>query len=123
MHLPWAVLVAGLAIGAVCDAAPVPVAESRFQVSLPPAIAPTTLLVQSPFGINTALRPDTPDLEARLAAMQLAGIKWGRQDFTWKRIERQPGQYDFSAYEQLVRRCREHGLQLFGDLTSQPEFH
>ena len=71
-----------------------PPAESVFAIKLPePRFAPN-LLADSPFGINIAFEPDTRDLAERIAAMQKAGIKWGRQDFTWKRIEKQPGVYD-----------------------------
>ena len=102
---------------------PTPTAESNFKMNLPPAPFPTALLPESPFGINTAFEPDTPNLEARIEAMQAAGIKWGRQDFTWKRIERRPGEYDWEPYDRLVARCRERGLLLFGDLVSAPAFH
>jgi hypothetical protein len=77
----------------------------------------------SPFGINTALEPDAADLEARLSAMQQAGIKWGRQDFTWKRIERTSGRYDWSGYDRLVSEFRRHGILLIGDLAYAPAFH
>jgi hypothetical protein len=81
------------------------------------------LLTNSPFGINTAFNPDTPDLEARLSAMQQAGIKWGRQDFTWRRIERAKGVYDWSGYDRLVELCHKHGVLLFGNLAYAPPFH
>jgi len=100
-----------------------PNATQSFHIDLPPPIAATNLLLQSPFGINTAFNPDTPDLDARLKSMQQAGIKWGRQDFTWKRIEKQKGQYDFAPYDRLVEQCRAHGVQLFGNFTSGPDFY
>jgi hypothetical protein len=100
-----------------------PTAQNSFTVHLSPPTAPAGLLVDSPFGINTAFNPDSPDLEARLKAMQQAGIKWGRQDFTWKRIEKQKGEYDFEPYDRLVEKCRHYGLLLFGNLTYNPEFH
>ena len=109
-----------------CDvlrAASVSTASNSFSLALSPPVAPEALLAGSPFGINTAFRPDAPDLDARLAAMQQAGIKWGRQDFTWRRIERTKGEYDWSGYDALVAKCRERGLLLFGNLTYNPEFH
>src|SRR5262245_33684158 len=106
--------VASLAAEVDSTAAP---ASGRFRVELPAPIAPTALLSNSPFGINTAFRPDSPELEARLEALQKAGIKWGRQDFTWKRIEQKPGEYDFAPYDRLVEQCHAHGLLLFGNLT------
>jgi hypothetical protein len=100
-----------------------PTAENSVTVRLPAPVAPDALLAGSPFGINTAVRPDTPDLGARLKAMQQAGIKWGRQDFSWRRIERTKGEYDFEPYDRLETECRAHGILLFGNLTSNPEFH
>jgi hypothetical protein len=98
-------------------------AQNTFSVELSPAPAPTELRQDSPFGINTAFAPDTPDLERRLQAMQQAGIKWGRQDFTWKKIERTPGAYSWDPYDQLVAQCHRHGLAIFGNLAYEPAFH
>jgi hypothetical protein len=100
-----------------------PTAQNRFSVDLPVHPAAERLLPGSPFGINTALRPDAPNLDARLKAMQNAGIKWGRQDFTWRRIEREPGVYEWEPYDRLVEACRKHGILLFGDLAYAPQFH
>jgi hypothetical protein len=98
-------------------------ASNSFTFSLTPIEGPTDLRPESPFGINTAFHPDAPDLDARLAAMQNAGIKWGRQDFTWRRIERRRGEYDWAGYDALVDKCRAQGLQLFGNLTYHPDFY
>jgi len=110
--------VAGAAFGAST-----PTAENTFHIDLPPARSAEALLPNSLFGINTAFGPTTPDLEARLRALQNAGIKWGRQDFNWKRIEKTRGQYDWEPYDRLVEQCRQHGLLLFGNLAYGPEFH
>ena len=118
-----------LGAGMACPAMPAqppagaPTAESPITLTLPPHPFAARELADSPFGINTAFEPDTPDLAARLHAMEDAGIKWGRQDFTWKRIEKAPGQYDWAPYDRLVEQCRQHGLRLFGDLAYAPEFH
>jgi hypothetical protein len=112
-------LAAGLAVGA----GEFRTAENTFQVSLPPPPFATNLLPASPFGINTAFSPDTPDLAARLQSMQRAGIKWGRQDFTWFRIEKTQGTYDWSGYDRLVAQCHQHGLLLFGNLCHYPKFY
>ena len=89
-------------VAAVMRAASVSTASNNFTVNLSPPVAPAALLANSPFGINNAFNPDTPDLDARLAAMQQAGIKWGRQDFTWRRIEKTKGEYEWSGYDALV---------------------
>jgi hypothetical protein len=105
-----------------CAAEP-PAAENTFSVKLPPQRFAGDLLPGSPFGINTALRPDASDLEARLATMQEAGIKWGRQDFGWGRIEKEKGKYEFEPYERLEAACRKHGILIFGCLAYAPKFH
>ena len=86
-------------------------------MDLPPQTVPADMLrPDSPFGINTNLGPNTGDLDQRLEAFQQAGIKWGRQNFGWDAIERQPGQYDFSAYDPFVDDRLKHGLMIFGQL-------
>src|SRR5262245_40698511 len=62
----------------VAQAAESSTASNSFTFVLSQPVTPGALLADSPFGINTAFHPSTPDLEARLAAMQQAGIKWGR---------------------------------------------
>ena len=104
-------------------AADLSTASNSFNFSLGPPIAPATLLADSPFGINTAFNAGTSNLESRLKAMQHAGIKWGRQDFTWRRIEKTNGQYDWVGYDVLVEKCHQHGLLLFGNLTYNPPFY
>ena len=116
-------LAVAMCLGLPLQAAELATAENTFSIKLPPPALPARLLADSPFGINTALRPDAPDLEARLQAMQQAGIKWGRQDFAWKRIESRKGEYDWEPYDRLVARCRHYGILLFGNLTYGPDFH
>ncbi len=98
-------------------------ARSVFHVQLPPPAYPNELLPESPFGINTAFGPDTPDLVRRLKLFQQAGIKWGRQVFRWRNIEQENGVYDFSAYDRLVELCHQHGVSLVGELSGPPGFH
>lgn len=112
-----------LLFGPPLHAAELATAENAFSVKLAPPPFATQLRVDSPFGINTALRPDAPGLEARVQAMQQAGIKWGRQDFTWKRVESRKGAYDWEPYDRLVASCRQYGILLFGNLTYGPDFH
>lgn len=98
-------------------------ARSNFRVDLPAPQFATNLLRASPFGINTAFRPGTTNLLERIEAMQRIGIKWGRQDFTWREIEKAPGVYDWSGYDRLVDLCLQHGLLLFGNFAYAPAFH
>jgi hypothetical protein len=110
-------------LGALAAQSDAPSATGTFHINLPPQRSAEVLLPASPFGINTAFRPEASDLHARLELMQQAGIKWGRQDFNWKRIEREPGSYDWEPYDRLVETCRAHGLLLFGNLAYNPTFH
>lgn len=124
MHtLTLAVIFPILALPIHAATSAAPTAESNFHITLTPPPFARALLTDSPFGINTAFQPNTPDLEARLDAMQQAGIKWGRQDFDWSRIEREKGQYEWEPYDRLVEQCRQHGLLIFGDLVHPPRFH
>jgi hypothetical protein len=52
------------------------------------------------------------DRAARVAAQ--AGVKWSREDFAWRRIERRPGVYDFRYYDELVATARRHGISIYG---------
>src|SRR5258706_11059770 len=102
---------------------PAATAWTRMSVALAPQPLAAALLPDSPFGINTAMHPDAPDQEARLAAMQQAGIKWGRQDFSWGRIETSSGVYDFEGTDRLLEAFTRHGILIFGNLTGSPIFH
>jgi hypothetical protein len=121
--LPLIALGAILMLPAAASPATTATAENSFTVSLPPPAGGEALLPDSPFGINTALDPGSGDREARLKAMQEAGIKWGRQDFTWKRIERRKGEYAWEAYDGLVEQCRRYGVLLLGNLSYGPAFY
>ncbi len=105
------------------QAAGLKTAESSFSIKLPPPASPDALLEGSPFGINTAFGPGAADLDGRLEAMRQAGVKWARQDFTWKRIERRKGVYDWAGYDELVEKLHRHGILLIGDLTYGPDFY
>ena len=54
-----------------CGQTPAPTAAGSFRIDLPPHRFAADLRPDSPFGINTALRPGATDLEARLRLMQL----------------------------------------------------
>lgn len=104
-------------------AARLPGGETRLWTDLPAPAHATAWLTNSPFGINMALDPAQPDLLKHLEAMQEIGVKWGRQDFTWRQIERSPGRYDWQAHDRLVDLALEHGIQVLGCLAYAPSFH
>jgi len=111
----------GLIVWVVCALSASARGDLKFD--LPERGSAGELMEGSAFGINTAFGPQTADLERRLLAMQKAGIKWGRQDFTWGRIEKEKGVYDWAGYDPLVGLCHKYGVMIFGNLTSSPRFH
>jgi hypothetical protein len=119
----WIAIAMGLTATSGPSQEPAERVQATITFTLSPPARPEEVSLHSPFGVNTALRPGLADLERRLALMQSAGIKWGRQDFTWRRIERQPGQYVWDDYDALVRQCRRYGLLLCGNLAYGPDFH
>jgi len=123
-HLTVAVFVVLMVYGLSGLAEPAePSGKSNFKVELGPPAAPEKLLLDSPFGINTALSPNAGDLDQRMDTFQHAGIKWGRQDFTWRRIETAPGEYDWKGYDKLVDEFTKHGVMIFGNFAYGPSFH
>ena len=42
-----------------------------------------------------------------------AGVKWSREDFSWGRIERQRGQFDWTYYDSLVACARRNGITVY----------
>jgi hypothetical protein len=91
-------------------------------VKLPPPANARALLPESPFGINTAMSGGEPNQDNRLRIMQEAGIKWGRQDLTWRRIETKPGVYNWDYYDRVVDELLAHGIMILADLAYEPDW-
>ncbi|NQT81844.1 cellulase family glycosylhydrolase [bacterium] len=94
----------------------------HFTVNLAPPAYPETLLPDSPFGINTAISGGEPNQDNRLRIMQNAGIKWGRQDFTWRRIEVKPGVYKWDYYDRVVDELLARGIMVLANLSYEPDW-
>ncbi len=58
-------------------------------------------------GVNIHFTDPQPGEMAMLAA---GGFRWVRMDFFWHMTERQPGQYDFSAYDRLMNALAPYGI-------------
>ena len=52
----------------------------------------------------------------------ILGAGWNRWPLYWDRVERQPGSYDWSAYDRLVATDISHGLQTNAILLGRPAF-
>lgn len=50
-------------------------------------------------GVNIHFTKAKP---GELEMIRAAGFKWVRMDFTWAATEKEKGEYDFSAYDQLL---------------------
>src|SRR4051812_27044022 len=48
--------------------------------------------------------------EADLDLINVAGFKWVRMDFSWSGTETKPGEYDWSAYDELTANLEKRGL-------------
>lgn len=77
------------------------------------AAAATLLVAAAPYRINLLPRPKIPDgfgvnihftdpKPGEMERFAEAGFKWVRMDLGWAGIEKQPGKYDFSAFDRLV---------------------
>ena len=78
-----------------------------------------TLEPGSPFGMGVYLSRyggDAGGLALMERAAQMArdaGVKWSREDFSWGRIERQRGQFDWTYYDNLVACARRNGITVY----------
>ncbi len=85
---------------AMCvSAAPMALAE---RAKLPELAVPGAL------GVNIHFTDPKPGEMEMLAK---AGFKWVRMDFSWGGTERKKGEYDFSAYERLLKALEPHGIR------------
>ena len=74
-----------------------------------PAPRPTTgPVIPEGLGVNIHFTSPRPGEMEMLAA---GGFRLVRMDFAWAGIERKAGEYDFSAYDGLVKACEEHHVR------------
>ncbi len=69
---------------------------------LPPLAVPDSLGVNIHF---TDPRPGEMDMLSR------GGFRWVRMDFSWEGTERRKGEYDFSAYDRLLKALAPHKVR------------
>jgi glycosyl hydrolase family 42 (putative beta-galactosidase)/putative glycosyl hydrolase len=78
---------------------------------------------ESPWGMGVYLYryPDNAvgyeRMDKAAAMAQAAGVKWSREEFSWNRIEIQPGKYDFHYYDKVVETATNHGISIYGLLA------
>ncbi len=88
-------------------------------VAAPNEMRDATLEPESPFGMGVYLNRyggDAAGLALMERAAQMArdaGVKWSREDFSWGRIERRRGQFDWTYYDNLVACARRNGITVY----------
>src|SRR5688572_13029743 len=69
-------------------------------------VAPTTL----PFGLGANIHFTSPK-PGEMEQLAAAGFTFIRMDFSWARTEMKPGEYDFDAYETLLKALEPHKIR------------
>ena len=119
-----------------CPAAGKPFLEAEFVLEAPDQLVPaaqayftaaaghrrrtTALRPASPFGMGLYLYrygsdpASLADDGSRGGAGAAAGVKWSREEISWERVEVEPGQYDWTFYDQVVATAKKHGISVYG---------
>jgi len=87
---------------------------------MPQALGLPVQVIPEPFGVEIHF---THPLEGEMEKLVAGGFKFVRMDLFWSEIERQPGVYNFEAYDSLVRTLRRHNLRLIFILDYNNTFH
>lgn len=51
---------------------------------------------------------------ASIEQIHQLGLRYVRRGFIWEAIEKKPGEYDFSAYDRIIKDCRERNIGVVG---------
>jgi polysaccharide biosynthesis protein PslG len=86
--------------------------------------APTAVASAPFFGIvaEDVLAGDAAYRRRTLARQHAAGVRLIRQTFHWDRIERAPGRYDFSEYDEYMAAVSRAGMDVLPILFTPPRF-
>ena len=82
-------------------------------------LAAADAATDSPYGACAHITVNEPPART-CAAMRGAGFAWVRSDIDWRRIEREPGVWDFSEYDRVVAECEAEGMQFLPILYRPP---
>jgi hypothetical protein len=92
-------------------------------VAQPKPQGDAALRPESPFGMGVYLsRYQGEEMEhvARLA--REIGVKWSREGFSWSRVERQKGQFDWTFYDDLLACAKRNGISIYGLVSGWPSW-
>jgi len=81
----------------------------------------TKLRPESPFGMGIYLcRYGVGEMDKVARLARQAGVKWSREDFSWPRIERERGKFDWSYHDHLVSCANRHGISVYAIVMGWP---
>jgi len=84
------------------------------------AAADASHAADSPYGACAHITVNEPPART-CEMMRVAGLRWVRSDIDWRKIEKEPGVWDFSQYDRVVEACEAEGVQLLPILYRPPE--
>ncbi|MBN1641472.1 MAG: O-antigen ligase family protein [Anaerolineae bacterium] len=97
--------------------------RGRSQIPLDAAPLSDPLANLNQVGVNLDLGDAAPEaIDALLAPLRPAGVRWVRQRFPWNAIERQPGMLDWARWDAIVAACAAHDLRLIAVLDGAPSW-
>ena len=79
-----------------------------------PAASIPDMTVPQSCGVNLKGHCDSAE---HLDMVRGLGIKAVRRGFIWGAVEKERGVYDFSAYDRLMKDCKERGLTVLGAMA------
>jgi hypothetical protein len=72
-----------------------------------PQSTTTAPLIPDSFGVNIDFTDPRP---GEIKMLSESGVRWVRMDFVWEATEKEPGRYDFSAYDRLMTALEPYGI-------------
>jgi O-antigen ligase len=95
----------------------------RIQSSYPGLSPSVSLADENSYGVNADLTSHTSeDIDRAMTHMGRLGLSWIRQPFPWAEIEPTQGQYDWTAWDQVVEAASAHNLKLIAVLYTTPDW-
>ncbi len=93
----------------------------RSRTPLPGLSPPVPLAADKSYGVTTDLAGYAPeDRDEALDRMLALGLDWIRQPFPWAQIEPATGQYDWAAWDGVVRAASARGMRMIAVLDTTP---
>lgn len=69
--------------------------------------------IQDPYGVCSHISHRAPEnVLPELTRMREAHINWVRTDFTWERIEKKPGRWNFSDFDRTIQLAKEQKINI-----------